>query len=185
MENSHLQHYSNVTFSPYHLSYILRIMQVTSLFPNQVQRLKLRSGGLTNLTYFETFVYNSWGLLELPICCFHFLSICPIIFATIQVSPKLAAFVWYILLNLTNKQHQLVNILLPVGCNPCIYVYLEYKPTRFSSEQWDSNPHALLHMLLRHTCLPIPPYSELPFVYKVERHNSTGLFLFRVLFILV
>ena len=84
---TYFDYLDNNHVSPYHLSYTLRIMQVTSLFPNQVQRLKLRSGGLTNLTYFETFVYNSWELLELPICCFHFLSICPIIFATIQVSP--------------------------------------------------------------------------------------------------
>lgn len=70
---TYFDYLDNNHVSPYHLSYILRIMQVTSLFPNQVQRLKLRSGGLTNLTYFETFVYNSWGLLELPISLFPFL----------------------------------------------------------------------------------------------------------------
>ena len=59
---TYFSYLDNNHVSPYHLSYILRIMQVTSLFPNQVQRLKLRSGGFTNLTYFETFVYKFLGV---------------------------------------------------------------------------------------------------------------------------
>ena len=59
---TYFDYLDNNHVSPYHLSYILRIMQVTSLFPNQVQRLKLRSGGFTNLTYFETFVYKFLGV---------------------------------------------------------------------------------------------------------------------------
>lgn len=70
---TYFDYLDNNHVSPYHLSYILRIMQVTSLFPNQVQRLKLRSGGFTNLTYFETFVYKFLGVTRITHSLFPFL----------------------------------------------------------------------------------------------------------------
>ena len=70
---TYFSYLDNNHVSPYHLSYILRIMQVTSLFPNQVQRLKLRSGGFTNLTYFETFVYKFLGVTRITHSLFPFL----------------------------------------------------------------------------------------------------------------